>query len=67
MAENTRTASVEISPGKPSLIASSADLSLVISEMYKTEDGELTFRRILQCIDIENDSIIADAIERDGR
>ena len=67
MAENTRIASVEISPGKPGLIASSANLSGVISEMYKSEDGELSFRRILQCLDLENDSILADAIERDGR
>ena len=49
------------------VIASSANLSHVISEMYKTEDGELSFRRILQCLDLENDSILADAIERDGR
>lgn len=35
--------------------------------MYKKEDGELSFRRILQCLDVEDDSILADAIERDGR
>lgn len=67
MAENTRIAPVGISPGKPGIIVNSETISGVISELYKTEDGELSFRRILQCLDLENDSILADAIEKDGR